>query len=67
MNLNKRLSELEIKQGINKPQFDSVMYREGEPIEYDGFTFDNEADLRAYGKSKNIDILPVCLVNARND
>lgn len=65
MNYNKRLERLEIESGISIPEFDSVMYHEGDPIQYDGFTFENEADLKAYGDSINVSILPVCIVNGK--
>ena len=66
MKIKRRLDDLEIKSGINAPTFDSVQYNEGDPIEYDGFTFENEDDLKAYGKSINVDILPVCIVKPEN-
>ena len=65
MNLNKRISELETKSGINTQKLDSVIYHEGDLIKYDGETFENETELREYGLSKGISILPVCIVNAK--
>lgn len=65
MNLNKRISELETKSGFNTLKCDSATYNEGDPIEYDGKTFENESELREYGLSKGISILPVCIVNAK--
>lgn len=66
MSIDKRLNRLEAERQINKPTLKSATYREGEKIEYDGLTFDSEADLLAYGESKGISILPVCIVKPDN-
>ena len=65
MTISKRLAELEKKENAVRWRCDSAVYKEGEPIKYDGLTFYNEDDLMAYGKSINTHILPICIVNSK--
>ncbi len=66
MKIDKRLETLEEREEAIRWRYDSATYRQGEPIKYDGLTFFNERDLITYGKTINVHILPVCIVNAKD-
>jgi hypothetical protein len=63
MNLENRISKLEVRNDPKpKPTLASVHYRQGQPIQYDGFTFESEAELLNYAEHVNRAILPVCII-----